>query len=76
MRPRWRAFVVDLPVPAVFLHRDEFLAAYPGAGVALPAVLLDRDRALTAVVDAAAMVRLTTVEALEAAVVAGLARAG
>ncbi|MDO7854391.1 hypothetical protein [Hymenobacter convexus] len=29
MRPEWRVFIKNLPVPVEFLHRDEFISAYP-----------------------------------------------
>ncbi|MDO7849409.1 hypothetical protein Q5H92_23800 [Hymenobacter sp. M29] len=29
MRPDWREFIRSLPVPVDFLHRDEFIRAYP-----------------------------------------------
>lgn len=46
MRREWRDHVAGLPLPVVFHHRDDFAAAYPGADVDLPAILLDRDGAL------------------------------
>lgn len=29
MQPEWRAFIKNLPLPVEFLHRDEFVRAYP-----------------------------------------------
>jgi hypothetical protein len=29
MRPEWKAFLAELPLPARFLYRDELPAAYP-----------------------------------------------
>ncbi|GAA4034637.1 hypothetical protein GCM10022409_18830 [Hymenobacter glaciei] len=29
LRPEWKEFVQALPVPVAFLHRDEFVRAYP-----------------------------------------------
>ncbi|MCC2546265.1 hypothetical protein LJY25_07395 [Hymenobacter sp. BT175] len=38
MRPEWHSFIKALPVAARFLHRDEFVAAYPAlASASLPA---------------------------------------
>jgi hypothetical protein len=43
-KPRWRAFVSSLPLPATFLHRDEFRAVAPDrSGDALPAVYVEDD---------------------------------
>jgi hypothetical protein len=30
MKGQWRVFLTELPLPAEFLHRDEFRLAYPG----------------------------------------------
>ena len=39
-RREWRGFVESLPLPCEFLHRDEFLQAYPEQqGLRFPAVL-------------------------------------
>ena len=38
MRPEWKQAIRALPLPTGFLHRDEFLKAYPAMqGQALPA---------------------------------------
>ena len=29
MQPEWATFIKSLPVPVGFLHRDEFVRAYP-----------------------------------------------
>ena len=72
MRPRWRRFVESLPLPVVFHHRDDFAAAYPGAQVALPAILLERDGALETLIGPAAFAALPDLPALEAAVTRAL----
>ena len=38
MKRPWRAFVASLPLPAEFLHRDEFRRLYGMQDVPLPAV--------------------------------------
>jgi len=42
MRPEWKEFVQNLPVPVEFLHRDEFVRAYPQwGGHPLPAAFAE-----------------------------------
>jgi hypothetical protein len=41
-KSEWACFREELPVPAEFLHRDEFKKRYPAERVQLPCVLLDR----------------------------------
>ncbi|MFA6219781.1 MAG: hypothetical protein WC692_08370 [Erythrobacter sp.] len=40
MRYEWRQFLGTLPHLKTSLHRDQFLARYPWAPIALPAILL------------------------------------
>lgn len=40
MRGEWRRFLDELPMEAVFHHRDDFATAYPGHGHDLPAILI------------------------------------
>lgn len=40
MRKQWRDFLNGLKLEKVFLHRDEFAAAFPGQKVDLPAILI------------------------------------
>lgn len=40
MRPEWKAYLKRLPYETRFLHRDEWIAAFPGAGEPLPAIFL------------------------------------
>lgn len=41
IRPEWKEFVATLPLPTVFLHRDEFLEKYPQqAATALPVIFV------------------------------------
>ena len=40
-KPAWKWFLTSLPVPAVFLHRDELRARFPAlANASLPAVFI------------------------------------
>ena len=40
-KPAWKRFLTSLPVPAVFLHRDELRARFPAlANASLPAVFI------------------------------------
>ena len=38
MRPEWREAVLRLPVPARFLHRDEYRKEFPASTETLPAI--------------------------------------
>lgn len=38
MHPEWRRFLDSLPLEVVFYHRDDFAAAYPDHGIALPVI--------------------------------------
>jgi hypothetical protein len=40
MHGRWRRFLARLPQGKVFHHSDDFLLAFPGHAVPLPAILL------------------------------------
>ena len=42
MDPKWRAWLKALPIPTVFLHKDEIARALPGFDHALPVVLAER----------------------------------
>lgn len=55
MREDWRAFVRQLGLPVEFLHRDELRAESGVKHVALPAVLIRRDRHLEELVGSAAI---------------------
>ncbi len=72
MKRDWRATIEALPMPASFLHRDEWLAARPGDDTPLPAILLERAGGLSTLVSAADFGRIHTLEALQALLVARL----
>jgi hypothetical protein len=54
----WRAYLKASPMEAAFFHRKDFAQTYPNATVELPAILLDREGALTELVGAPAMTTL------------------
>ena len=57
MRPEWKEFVRNLPVPVEFLHRDEFVRAYPQwREQALPAAFAETETGeLTPLIEAPEM---------------------
>jgi hypothetical protein len=67
MDKSWRAYLKALPIAAEFFHRKDFLEAYPHAQAQLPAILLDRDGALSELIGAEEMRGLSDVNALSAA---------
>ncbi|MEP3421523.1 MAG: hypothetical protein ABJN35_07305 [Erythrobacter sp.] len=40
MRGEWRRYLDSLPLDVVIHHKDDFEEAYPGHGIALPAILI------------------------------------
>ncbi|WP_135610308.1 hypothetical protein [Methanococcoides sp. AM1] len=46
MKSEWRSFVDDLPIPVVFLHKDEFDKEYNYPGASFPCVYLEKDHRL------------------------------
>ncbi len=68
MNRQWRDYLSSLAVPVAFFHRPDFLAAYPAfADEPRPLVAHDDGGVLTIWLDAAALMSLTTVDALIAA---------
>ena len=68
MNHQWRDYLSSLALPVAFFHRPDFRAAYPAfADEPLPLVAHDDGGVLTIWLDAAALMSLTTVEALIAA---------
>lgn len=76
MRKAWAETIRALPLPVRFLHRDEFEAAFPGSGQALPAILVARPHGLEPLVPAADFEAVETLEALQALLADRLAAAG
>ncbi len=73
MDRRWRAWLRALDMPVAFFHRQDFHAAYPAmAGEPLPLIARDESGRVEVLLDAAALTRLTTVDALIAALSARL----
>ncbi len=73
MRRQWRDFLATLPGEVAFFHRPDFRAAYPTqAATPLPLIGRDDDGAFEVVLGAAELARLTTVDALIAALAARL----
>ncbi len=76
MDRKWKAWLKTLPYEIVFHHRPDFRAAYPAAAeVALPAILLAGDGALTTVMAPEEIAAAATVDSLIAALEAKLAPA-
>ena len=46
MKGEWKSFVNDLPVPVVFLHKDEFHEQFNYPGASFPCVYLQRGNKL------------------------------
>lgn len=40
MHPEWKRFLESLPLEVAFHHRDDFAAAYPDHGIALPTIAI------------------------------------
>lgn len=76
MRKAWAETIRALPLPVRFLHRDEFAAAFPGSGHALPAILVARPHGLEPLVPAADFEAVETLEALQALLADRLQAAG
>lgn len=64
MDPKWRAWLKTLPMPAVFLHKDEVARDLPGFAEPLPVVLVERGGRRTVMLSAAQLGALADVDAL------------
>ena len=77
MHRQWRDYLSSLTVPVAFFHRPDFHAAFPAfADEPLPLVARDDGGVLTIWLDAAALMSLTTVDALIAALTLRIDAAG
>jgi hypothetical protein len=66
IRPEWDEFIQNTPVPLEFLHKDEFLKAYPDwIKTPLPCILAERDGQMEAFVSAAELDHLTSIAELK-----------
>jgi hypothetical protein len=63
MRDEWKNFIAGLPHDVAFMHRDEFVRAYPGTHADLPA-LFSADEAPRVLVSAKEMNDAKTIRAL------------
>ncbi|WP_440953057.1 hypothetical protein [Methanococcoides sp. FTZ1] len=68
MKGEWKSFVNDLPVPVVFLHRDEFHEKYNYPGVSFPCVYLERGQRLDLLVASDEINECNNLDDLEALV--------
>ncbi len=63
MHPQWRAWLKALPMPVVFLHKDE-VASLRGFDEPLPVVLAERDGRREVLLSAAQLDTLPDIDAL------------
>jgi len=66
MKSAWRSTIEALPHPAVFLHKDEWLAAYPANPTRLPAILRETDAGLETLISAEDFAAINSLAALQA----------
>lgn len=45
MNKFWKRYVAGLGMPAIFMHRNEFIKTYPSVSIKFPAILLKTDKA-------------------------------
>jgi hypothetical protein len=64
MNPKWKAWLKAQPFESVFYHRPDFRAAFPGATVELPVILVERDGKVTPIVKADEFANAPTVDSL------------
>ena len=64
MNPRWKAWLRTAPIEAVFHHRPDFEAAYPGVTVPLPAILRETGGRLEPVLSGPDFAGIADVDAL------------
>lgn len=64
MDPKWRAWLTALPMPTMFLHKDEVARALPDLDIALPAVVVERGGVREVLIPTATLDRLDSVDAL------------
>jgi hypothetical protein len=69
MEPKWRKWLAELPMPAVFQHKDDT----PHKSIPLPAVLRERSGQVEVLIDAPTLNSLGTLDELIAQMEARLA---
>lgn len=73
MNPEWKAWLKAQAFEAVFYHRPDFRAAYPGVAAELPVILTEREGAVEPLIGADDFKRTPSVDALIALIEARLA---
>jgi hypothetical protein len=76
MNKDWRGYLTTLPLETEFRYKKDFNEAYPGNGIALPAILLDKDGKLSPLVSAEAFKQVKDVNQLASTLDAALVEAG
>ncbi|WP_207431845.1 hypothetical protein [Sabulibacter ruber] len=69
----WKTFVQHLPIPSVFLHKDEFAKKYR-LDTRLPAVFLQQDGTLEEIISKSELENCSSLEALQDLVRSNLKR--
>lgn len=46
MNKLWKQYVANLGIPAVFVHKNEFVKTYPEVSIEFPAILLKTDKTI------------------------------
>ena len=65
IRPEWEQFVQHAPIPFTFLHKDEFLAAYPDLkNATLPVIFLLDGKSSFELITASELHKFQSVKAL------------
>lgn len=73
MDPKWKAWLKAQPFESIFYHRPDFRAAYPALDIGLPAILTERDGAVSALVNDRDFAAVNSVDALIALIESRLA---
>lgn len=76
MNSKWRVWLKQLDMPAQFFHRADFRRAWPDENVRLPAILMEKDDQLTALIAADAFESIKHVDQLIAVLEGKLAEVG
>jgi hypothetical protein len=66
IRPEWDDFIQNAPVPFEFLHKDEFILAYPDLkDMALPVVLKVKNSIVETLIDKQELDNFNTISSLK-----------
>ncbi len=68
MRREWKGFIDGLPVPAEFLHKDEFVSRYPDIETGYPVAFMREKGELSPFIDPEEMNSIGNLDALIALV--------